>query len=469
MLFLNREKETLRLDRLITRKAAGLVALWGRRRVGKTRLLVEWCERHGGVYTVADQSSEAVQRRYFAEALAVRLPGFGETEYPDWATLLRRLSRDARAVGWRGPLVIDELPYWVSSAPQLPSILQNWIDNEARIGGLLVAVAGSSQQMMRGLLLGEQSPLFGRALEAMQLQPLEPGWIQQALGLKSAIDAIRAFAIWGGIPRYWELARHHGANLESAVDDLVLDPLGPLHREPDRLLYEEMPPAVALRPVLDVIGSGAHRVSEIAGRLNQPATSLARPLSQLCDLGLVEREIPHGASEKSGKRALYRIRDPFFRFWFAVVAPNRAMLVAAPPKMRRALFHRMQQKIFAESWEILCREAANRGNCLACEAFAKNTAYSARRWWQGNAPEWDLIATPENKGPIIVGEAKWSDTPFSTKKLEELAAVLLRRPLPPEVQGDVRHVLFIPSTAANQTVTANGVHLVDARMIIAQK
>jgi hypothetical protein len=45
----------------------------------------------------------------------------------------------------------------------------------------------------------------------------------------------------------------------------------------------------------------------------------------------------------------------------------------------------------------------------------------------------------------------------------------LRRPLPPEVQGDVRHVLFIPSTAANQTVTANGVHLVDARMIIAQK
>jgi len=63
MKFLDRKHELGRLDALALRRAAGLVALWGRRRVGKTRLLSEWCRRHDGVYTVADQSSATVQRR----------------------------------------------------------------------------------------------------------------------------------------------------------------------------------------------------------------------------------------------------------------------------------------------------------------------------------------------------------------------------------------------------------------------
>jgi len=91
MKFLDRKQEMERLERVASRRTAGLIALWGRRRVGKTRLLTEWCRRHDGVYTVADQSAETVQRRYFAEALATRLPGFNDVEYPDWAALLRGL------------------------------------------------------------------------------------------------------------------------------------------------------------------------------------------------------------------------------------------------------------------------------------------------------------------------------------------------------------------------------------------
>ena len=92
--FLDRKGEVARLDGLVKRKVAGLAALWGRRRVGKSRLLMEWCARNGGVYTVADLSAAPVQRRYFADAVAAALPGFNEAEYPDWGVLLRRLASD---------------------------------------------------------------------------------------------------------------------------------------------------------------------------------------------------------------------------------------------------------------------------------------------------------------------------------------------------------------------------------------
>jgi len=466
MEFLNRFNELQRLDRLVERGASGLVAIWGRRRVGKTRLLVEWSERAGGVYTVADQSSAPVQRRYFAEALAGKLPGFEEASYSDWDSLLNRLSRDARLLGWKGPLILDEFPYLVLSAPELPSILQRWIDRETREDGLLVAIAGSSQQMMQGMVLSSDAPLYGRALEAMALAPMDPTWIFPALGLDDPLDALKAFAIWGGIPRYWELARPFGRDLAGAVDALVLDPQGPLHREPDRLLHEELPSATALRPLLDVIGNGVHRLSEIAGRLGQPATSLARPLARLCELGLIDREIPHGSPEKSGKRSLYRIQDPFFRFWFRVIAPHRAALVASSAKSRRLLFHRHAGRLFAESWEALCLRAANRGEQIGREPFSDVASYRARRWWHGNAPEWDVVATPDPPGHWVVGEAKWSEEPFDLRELERIATSLLHRALPPGVEGDVQRVLFVPKIKSEKSITTSGVHLMDSRAIL---
>lgn len=97
--------------------------IWGRRRVGKTRLLVEWVKHSAGSYWVADESGPAVLRGYLAATLAERFPGFADVQYPDWDSLLRRLTREAARVDWHGPLVIDELPYLVRSSPEFPSIL----------------------------------------------------------------------------------------------------------------------------------------------------------------------------------------------------------------------------------------------------------------------------------------------------------------------------------------------------------
>jgi AAA+ ATPase superfamily predicted ATPase len=464
--FLDRRNELARLDALVARRAAGLVAVWGRRRVGKTRLLTEWCARHDGVYTVADQSAEPVQRRYFAEAVAGKLPGFNEAEYPGWAPLLRRLSRDSRAANWSGPLVLDEFPCLVASSPTLSSILQNFIDQESASGGLLVAIAGSSQRMMQGMVLDATAPLYGRALEALPLQPLPAGWIGQALGLTQASNMVQAYAAWGGIPRYWELAEPFHADLDRAVERLVLDPLGPLHREPDRLLLEELPPAGALRPLLDVIGSGAHRLSEIAGRLGQPATSLSRPLGRLLDLGLVQREIPFGESEKSSRRAIYRMSDPFFRLWFHVVAPHRAMLASAARGSRMAAWKRLQGALVAETWEALCRSAVPRLSAFKEGTKPEGAWMPGRRWWHGNEPEWDVVSATTDETAFLAGAVKWSGKPLGDAEIERLSGALLARPLPAWLPPRTRRVLFVPSTESSVTVTRGGVCVVDADAVM---
>jgi len=391
MKFIDRENELSRLIALSKRRDGGLAVVTGRRRVGKTRLLVEWVERTGGVYFVADQSSPEVQRRYLTAALATKLRGLEGVTFADWRTLLAGMAERAIESKWRGPLVLDEIPYLVLQAPELPSVLQHFLDHEAKRARLTVAIAGSSQRMMQGLVMDASAPLFGRARELLTLGPLPPAYARDAFGSQ---DLLEAWTAWGGIPRYWELASEEHGALATRIDRLVLDPLGPLHREPDHILLEEVPSALEVRPVLDAIGAGVHRVSEIAGRMGRPATSLARPLDRLLGMGLAMRDVPF--EESGSKRALYRIADPFFRMWFRVVAPNRGPLAIMNAASRRALLAKHWPGLLGQSWEELCRDSVPRlGDWSA-----------ASRWWRGTEPEWDVIAESTDRTKLLVGEVK---------------------------------------------------------------
>jgi uncharacterized protein len=466
MRFLNRTAEMERLERLASREGGGLAVVYGRRRIGKTRLLLEWSRRHGGLYTVADQSSGEVQRRYFAEAVAERLPGFADVEYPDWRTLLLRLARDAERESWRGPLVLDELPYLVTASPELPSVLQRWMDHDAERAGLVVALAGSSQRMMQGLVLSGHAPLYGRAREILDLGPIDPTFLTEAFSVPPGRELVELYTAWGGIPRYWELAAEVRGGVPEQLDCLVLDRLGPLHSEPDRVLLEEIPPALELRPVLDAIGAGAHRISEIGARLGRPATSMSRPIERLVGMGLVRREIPFGESEKESRRSLYKIADPFFRLWFRVVAPHRGPLASGTPKTRKAWLARFWDELAAQAWEELCR---SRISCLGPEARLGSLGpwKPAARWWKGNEPEWDLVSESLDGKRLLCGEVKWSAKPFGARALARARTELVARPKPalPPRFADHQEVraLFVPEIEGGRE---SGVE--DPRVVTAQ-
>lgn len=471
MRFLDRTEEMRRLERLVTRPEGGLAVVYGRRRIGKTRLLLEWVRRHGGLYSVADTSAAEVQRRYFAGVVEERLPGFADVEYRDWSSLLVRLAREARGAGWCGPVVFDELPYLVLATPELPSVLQRWVDHEAREAALVVAVAGSSQRMMQGLVLSGDAPLYGRAVEVLDLHPLDATYLRQALGPGRPREMVERWAAWGGIPRYWELAANELGPTVARLDRLVLDPLGPLHREPDRLLLEEVPSALEVRPVLDAIGSGAHRVSEIAGRLGRPATSLSRPLERLVGMGLVRREVPFGEPERKGKRSLYRIDDPFFRLWFRVVAPHRGLLASGTQRARAQLLDKHWTALVSAAWEDLCR---NRLQHLSARSpLGRHGRWGpASRWWSGAEPEWDVVSESLDGRRLLLAEARWSSRPLGGRSLERDLIDVSRKPAPALGERWMGHTivraLFVPERAGGGQTARDRPIVVTARDLLAR-
>lgn len=239
----------------------------------------------------------------------------------------------------------------------------------------------------------------------MDLLPLSPRLIGAAFGLSAPSTWVERYAAWGGVPRYGELAASAPGSIADRADSVVLDPLGPLHREPDLLIAEEMPPALEVWPLLDAIGGGAHRVSEIGARIGRPATSLSRPLQRLVSMGLAFRETPFGENEKGSKRSLYRIEDPLTRLWFRMVAPHRGALAPASREGRRVLFERHWPGLLAAAWEQLCRDLVPT-LASTCPLGQLGPWGPAGRWWRGNAPEWDLVALRSTGQRLLLGEVK---------------------------------------------------------------
>lgn len=463
MEFVNRYKELDRLNRLIESSSFGFVVIWGRRRVGKTRLLLKWVEENQGVYFVADESAAIIQRKYFSTALEQALPGFSEVDYPDWQSLFSRLAKDAMAIGWRGPIVIDELPYLISISPELPSILQKFVDHEAKKAKLILAFCGSSQRMMQGAILDPSAPLYGRADELIKLSPIAIGYMRLALNLKTARDVVEAYTLWGGIPRYWELAERSGGNLFENIDRLVLDPMSPLSEEPQRILHEESPPAGHLRSILDAIGMGAHRLSEIAMRIGESATSLTRHMERLIELDLIQREIPYGVDVENSKKTLYKIKDPFLRFWFKIVAPRRSLFSQVSKQVRYQWLKEGLPGLFSSVWEELCR--------LAVPSLSEkwNILYGeAGRFWHNQDPEWDVLSESIDGFYFLIGEVKWTEKPPSAEWIYKEIQKLKSKGLPSVKRNPramLQYVLFV-SEKPKDLILSKDVLVIDAEEVL---
>lgn len=441
--FFNRDEEAGRLRRLVGRAEGAMGVLYGRRRCGKSRLLREVLHASTTAYYVGDDRTSTLQRAALATEIGRIMPGFERVDYPDWDALLARWW-DAAQPG--AVLVLDELPALVSGAPELPSLLQKWIDR-APERGVHLLLAGSSQRMMQGLVLDRSAPLYGRATEILKIAPLSAGWIEHALPIESPLQALEAFSVWGGIPRYWELAADH-PDLSGALRSLVLSPLGVLYEEPARLLLDDLRDTTQAASILSLIGQGCHRLSEIAGRLGQPSTSLGRPIRRLLDMGLILRELPFGTSVRSTKRTLYRIADPFLRFWYRFIDPVRSLLEARQLKVvEHQIAGRFAQHA-SETWEELARASAPHLD-LEGESWG-----AAARWWGSGLDrkplEVDLIAESVTGDRLLIGEVKWTARRGVRALLGELERKIERLPFVDGREVVARLWLADPGAAAGQ-------------------
>ncbi len=377
--FVNRIAEQAELD--AAKRHSGLVVVFGRRRIGKTRMLRHWLEKADGIYSQAIEGQWDMQlAQVFAD-----ISGQLETKIVPrtWAEFLEVLALQKKP--W--VLCLDEFPYLVASDPSLPSLMQRFMDHSIPAGCLLI-LAGSSTKMMNDLFLNRGAALYGRAWKLLHVEPMDYPAFCQACGQDAGeMESFEKFACVGGIPKYWEFLEP-GQDLIGLVESLYFGFAPYMEEEPHRILRDEGVGGVTPVAILEAIGRGAERPSEIASKLATVQTNLSRPLHQLVDASVVYRELPYGESVRTTKRILYRISDPTMRFWFRVYSPHRSLWSQFDEAKKKQLLHVHASTVFEE----------------ACRALYPGSA----RYWEKGDIELDLVAPdPLEEGGLLVAEVKW--------------------------------------------------------------
>jgi AAA+ ATPase superfamily predicted ATPase len=258
--------------------------------------------------------------------------------------------------------------------------------------------------MMLGMIVDSSEPLYGRAREILRLGPLPASYLHDVFKPDSPRQLIEHYAVWGGVPRYWELAAEY-PTVWDAITELVLDPLGVLHQEPQRLLLDDFRETAQASSLLALIGQGCTRISELGGRLGCPSTSLTRPIARLTELGLLVRETPWDTDPRDSKKSLYQLADPFLNFWYRFVDPHRSRLALGQLPGVLAKIQEQWPGYLGKIWENLAR------------ASLSQDWLPAGRWWSKEV-ELDIVARhPDKPETILVGEAKISASPSEVPRL----------------------------------------------------
>jgi uncharacterized protein len=387
--FSNRKQELQELQTAAS--VGGLLVVFGRRRVGKTRLLTHWLGRHTGLYSQAIEGTTDIQLEQVFKDIQAEL---STTIVPkSWGELFELLSLHKRK---RWIFCLDEFPYLVAADPSLPSVLQRWLDHAKPKHALLI-LSGSSTRMMNDLFQNRSAPLYGRAHKLLHIQPMSYRAFCAACRLNPAdTQSFIRYSLVGGIPKYWEFVDSRKSALHLA-DELFFGFAPYLDQEPARILRDEGIMGMSAISLLEVIGRGAERPSEMAARLATVQTNLSRQLQQLLDASVLERETPYGESTRSTKRTRYRIQDPTLRFWFRVYSPHRTR------------WHRYDEQ---EKLELVQNHAAT-----VFEDFCRQQHADAARYWESGL-EFDLVRMErraDGKDWLVVSAVKWKRLPATER------------------------------------------------------
>lgn len=327
-MFVGRQSELSVLQELYDSGQAELFVLYGRRRVGKTELLQQFCEGRRAIYFMAAQVREKDNLRAFRDALREGLgdPLLEGIEFPDWDTALgfaAERTGDERLV-----LVLDEFPYLCESSKGLTSQVQRFWDTRGKRSQLMLVLCGSQVSFMEKEVLAEQSPLFGRRTGQRQLEPLEPHEALSFFDNWSVEDSILAYAMVGGMPAY--LRRFNDKlTLEENILREVLRPEGYLFEEVQFLLRTEFASPATYNSLLAAVARGEERVGDIALSVGVDSTTANKYLSVLRELRLVAREIPITDPDPlRSRRGRYRIADRFLAFHFRHLQPHLSLIHA---------------------------------------------------------------------------------------------------------------------------------------------
>jgi uncharacterized protein len=448
--FVGREAELRALERRYSSSRSGFIPVYGRRRIGKTELLLRFCSGKPTVYFIAGDRLATPQLDDFMRAAAewLRAPHLAEPVSGGWERALQ-LVVTAAPSDRKLVLVLDEFQWLCQASPELPSVIQRLWDLDWQRGNrVMLVLCGSIIGFMEREVLGARSPLHGRRTADLRMEPFgyqaaaafHPDW--------SVEEQARAYFVCGGIPAYLRRLEPGRSVVQNLAQELFeID--GYFQREPDYLLREELTEVRQAASILEAIGRGRSAQGEIARSVGLSPSALSPHLKQLVSLGYLERVTPLSDKRPPRTAVVYRISDPFLRFWFRFMEPSRSA-------QRLYTGERAFEQLVAPQWEAFCGDGFERLCREALPWFYKSEGLTGRfevgEYWDPGV-QIDVVGLRAD-GWADLGECRWPHKASASDAARELAARATRFPAG---ERTLRRLLFL----RRKPQVSSGVHTQD--------
>ena len=403
-MFIGREKELSVMNNLFSQNKFQLFIMYGRRRVGKTTLISEFCKDKETIFFTAEQDTDKGNLQKFSDIVFAH---YGETTLSPFSSWDNAISFiDERQKNNQLVLVFDEFPYLAKTNKKILTNLQHLIDHKLKEGKLFIILCGSYMSFMEKEILGETSPIFGRRTAQLKLKPFNYKTSFKFLGGLSLEEKCNFYGAVGGTPQYLERYRVN-VSYETNIKDLFLTPTGYLFEEPKLLLKQEIQEPGMYNAIIEAIATGHTKANEIAIKTGEESAKCLKYIHTLCELGILYKETPYGEKDNS-RKTIYGISDFMFRFWYKYVFPNISLLETGADKI---VYDRKIKQDYSHYmgivFEKICKEYLEKENVKGNLPFLFT---SIGRWWGTDAKtksevEIDIVAS-DNRD-YLFGECKW--------------------------------------------------------------
>jgi len=325
-MFVGREQEIQALNEMYNSGKLEVAVIYGRRRVGKTELIKQFCENKRTIFFTGVENSASYNLNAFTESVYKFLSESDKGTIAkivprDFMQLLDIISETARHE--KIVLVIDEYPYLAKAEKAFSSLLQKYIDADLKERDMMIILCGSSMSFMERQVLSSKSPLYGRRTAQFRIEPFNYCDAVKFVPNYSDEDKMLTYGIFGGTPFY--LAQiDDRKTLRDNVMNLFFKQNGLLFEEPGNLIKQELREPQTYNAIITAIANGSTKISEIASKVNKPANLCDVYIKKLISLKLVAKEKPIG--EKTGTKSIYVLDDNMFKFWFRYVQDNLTLI-----------------------------------------------------------------------------------------------------------------------------------------------
>jgi AAA+ ATPase superfamily predicted ATPase len=425
-MFIGRKKELAVLEQTYDSSQSALIPIYGRRRVGKSELILRFLKNKLGLYYLGKKAPARLQMREFLQEAARVLeePLLSSLPAENWSDVFT-------AIGGRVPedkkfiLVLDEFQWIAEASPELLSVLQElWDRRWKRSGKIMIILCGSYIGFMERAVLGRKSPLFGRRTAQILLRPFAYTEAAEFHPKWSLTNRAMAYFICGGIPLYLNFF-NPAHSVEKNIEDNLLDEFSPLFREPDFLLREELRDIQNYYAVLMAVAQGFLTNPKIAAHSGIPERSLHYYLQQLIGLGYVARKYPLTERKPVARNVRYVLQDPLLRFWFKFVFPNLSFIQQMGPRRTlREMVCPQLPSFWGSCFETLCRQALPR----IYQREGVGAAFTVGEYWSKEA-QIDVVGLRDDNWTDL-GECKWGPVRSQKQLVAELDRKILSYPNP---------------------------------------